>query len=135
MRDARIMQELVFETADQTGVLAEVARLLGDMGINLLSVYTRADGEVARIHLITSSQTYAHEALRDIGYEVSERDVILTEMPNRPGFLTRIAEALARKGITIEELYTTMADASATGVVVFTCSEMGKAVQLLRGRS
>ena len=135
MRDARILQELIFRTSDQTGVLAEVTRLLGDMGINLLSVYTHADGETARIHLISDSQTYAREALRDIGFEVSERDVILLELPHRPGFLRRITEALARKEISILELYSTIPDQAGTGVVVFTCTEMGKAVQMLRSRS
>jgi hypothetical protein len=134
MLDACLQQEIVIHAEDRVGVLAEVGRLLADMGINLLAVSVQADGENATLRLVTSSQTYALDALRDAGFRVERRDVVVIELPHRPGFLCRIIEALARKGITIEDLYVTVAERGGTGVVVFTCSNNGKAVQMLRGR-
>lgn len=133
MRDARLQCEIVIHTEDRVGNLARITRLLGDMGINLLAVAVRTAGEDVAIHLVTTSQTYARDALLGAGFTLEERDVIVLELPHRAGFLSRIAEALARKEIAILDLYSTMSDTATTGVVVFTCTHNSKAVQMLRG--
>ncbi len=134
MREARLVQEIVIEGADRIGVVADISRLLGDMGINLSAVSAAVDGESVRIRLITSSQSYARDALRDAGYTVRERDVIAIELPHHPGFLCRITEALARRDLTITELYATVPEDGDTGLVVFSCPNNLHALQLLRGR-
>lgn len=134
MMDASLQREIVIRTEDRIGILADVSRLLSDMGINLLTVCVRADGEEVAIHLVTTSQTYAREALKEAGFSVEEREVVLIELPHHPGFLCRVSEALARKGIAIEDLYATVPEGSTTGLVVFQTSHNGKAVQMLRRR-
>jgi hypothetical protein len=134
MVEVELRREIVVETEDRVGVVADVSRLLGDMGINLLSIVVRAVGETARLHLLTNCQSHALEALREAGFAADERDVILMEIPHHPGFLGRLSQALARKGITIEELYATVPEESPSGLVVFRCSDNRNAVLLLRGR-
>lgn len=134
MVDVRLQCELVVVTEDRVGLLAEVSRLLGDMGISIVSVVVRRSAGSASLHLVTTCQSHAITALRDAGFAVEERDVILMEIPNHPGFLSRMSEALARKDITIEELYATVSDDSQSGVVIFRCSDNGNAVLWLRGR-
>ncbi len=134
MVDVRLQREIVIETEDRVGFVAEVSRLLGDMGINLLSVVVRTNGETASLRLLTTCQSHALDALREAGFAVEERDVIVMELPHHPGFLSRMSEALARKGLPIEELYATVPDDGATGLVVFRCSDNRNAVLLLRGR-
>lgn len=134
MREARLVQEIVIEDVDRVGVVADISRLLGDMGINLSAVSAAVNGESVRIRLITSSQSYARDALRDAGYTVRERDVIVIELPHHPGFLSRITEALARRDLTITELYATVPEDGDTGLVVFSCPNNLHALQLLRGR-
>ena len=134
MVNVRLHSEIVIETDDRTGIVAEVSRLLGDMGISIVSIVVRTNDESATLHLLTSSQSHAFDALRDAGFSVEERDVILMEVPHRPGYICRMSEVLARKGIPIEELYATVSDDGPTGVVVLRCSDNVRAVQLLRGR-
>jgi hypothetical protein len=43
-----------------------------------------------------------------------------------------VAEALARKGLDLQELYATVSEGSAKSLVVFTTSHNSKAVQMLR---
>ncbi len=134
MREAKLMQEIVIDDVDRIGILADVSRLLGDMGINLSAVSVRVEGEAVQIRLVTSSQSYAREALQDAGYAVREHDVIVMELPHHPGFLCRIAEALARRDLTITDLRATVPDDGDTGLVVFSCANNLHAIQLLRGR-
>ena len=134
MREARLIQEIVIEDIDRIGVVADISRLLGDMGINLSAVSAAVEGDSVRLRLITSSQSYARDALRDAGYTVRERDVIAIELPHHPGFLCRITEALARRELTITELYATVPEDGDLGLVVFSCSNNLPALQLLRGK-
>jgi hypothetical protein len=134
VREPRLVQEIVIEGVDRIGVVADISRLLGDMGINLSAVSAAVDGESARIRLITSSQSYARDALRSVGYTVQERSVIIMELPHHPGFLCRIAEALARRDLTITDLYAAVAEDGDLGLVVFSCSNNLHALQLLRGK-
>jgi hypothetical protein len=132
MREIRLLQEIIVTARNEIGALARVIRILADMGINILSVVVDTNEGETRIHLITSSQTFARDALRKADFVVKERDVLIVELPHHPGFLCRVSEALARKEISIEELYATVPQNGRTGLVVFTCSNNQQALQLLR---
>lgn len=134
MLDAQLRCEIVLTTENRTGLLAEISRLLGDMGINVLSITLDATDETAVIRLLATSQSYARNALREAGFSVEERDVVVVELPHHPGFLCRVSEALARKDISLVDLHATVSEEGGTGVVVFSCSDNGRAVQMLRGR-
>jgi len=132
--DAQLRCEIVLTTKNRTGLLAEISRLLGDMGINLLSIALDATDETVVIRLLATSQSYARDALREAGFSVEERDVVVVELPHHAGFLCRVSEALARKEISLVDLHATVSKEGSTGVVVFCCSDNGRAVQMLRGR-
>ncbi|HEX32577.1 MAG TPA: ACT domain-containing protein [Candidatus Acetothermia bacterium] len=132
MRQIRIQQEIVVHAANEVGALARVIRILDDMGLNLLSVVVKTDDAETSIHLITASQSFVRDALRKADFEVEERDVLIVELPHHPGFLCRVSEALARKGIEIDELYATVPQDGRTGLVVFACSNNQQALQALR---
>ncbi len=134
MLDAQLRREIVLIGEDHVGLVADVSRLLGDMGINLLSIVLDSAEDAATLRLLATSQSYALDALQDAGYRVEERQVVVMELPHYPGFLGRVSEALARKGISLIDLHATVSEEGSTGVVVFTCSDNGRAVQLLRGR-
>ena len=132
MREIRRQQEIVVRATNEIGTMARMIRVLSDMGINLLSVVVKTDGAETAIHLITSSQSFARDALRKADFIVEEREVLVVELPHHPGFLCRVTEALARKGIGIDELYATVPLESTTGLVVLTCSDNELALQALR---
>lgn len=132
MRDATVGKELVIVTGNRVGVLASIARVLAEQGINILAVAVFVQDEVAELHLVPDAPSYALEALRKAEFEVQERDIVLVELPHRAGFLRRITEVLARQGLDIRYLYASAFEAGGSSLVVFTCSNNGKAVQLLR---
>ena len=134
MLDAQLRCEIVLTAENRAGLLAEISRLLGDMGINVLSIALAATDETAVIRLLATSQSYARDALREAGFSVEERDVVVVELPHHPGFLCRVTEALLRKEISLVDLHATVSEEGSTGVVVFSCSDNGRAVQMLRGR-
>jgi len=133
MIDARLQQEIVLRSEDRIGALAEIVAVVSEMGINLLSVRLRSIEGEAVVHLLTSSQSYACEALRNAGFDVSQRDVVMLALPHHPGFLRRTSEALARRGISIDDLHFSVPEEGKLSVVVLTCSNNAHAIQILRG--
>ena len=133
MIDARLQQEIVLRSEDHVGVLAGIASVLSEMGINVLSVRLRSNEDEAVVHLLTNSQSYACDALRDSGFDISQRDVVMLTVPHHPGFLRRATEALARKDISINDLHVSVPEEGKVGVVVLTCSNNAHAIQILRG--
>lgn len=134
MLDAHLRCEIVLTMENRTGLLAEISRLLDDMGISLLSIALDATDETAVIRLLSTSQSYAHDALREAGFSVEERDVVVLQLPHHPGSLCRVSEALARREISLIDLHATVSEEGGTRAVVFSCSDNGRAVQMLRGR-
>lgn len=132
MRGARLQRELVIRAENRVGLLGDITRLLSDMGISLVAVAVRAEDREATLYLLTNAQLFARDALRRAGFSVEEREVVVLELPHHPGFLCRVAEALARKGLDLQELYATVSEGSAKSLVVFTTSHNSKAVQMLR---
>lgn len=132
MREATIGRELVVKTENRVGVLAAIARLLAEQGINILALAVMVQEDQAVLHLVPDAPSYALDALRKAEYEVEERDVVLVELPHRAGFLRRITEALARQGLDIRYLYASAFEEGQSSLAVFSCSNNGKAVQLLR---
>lgn len=134
MREATIGKELVVHTENRVGVLASIARALSDQGINILALAVMVQGDEAELHLVPDAPSYALDALRKAEFAVEEREVVLAELPHRAGFLRRITEALARQGLDIRYLYASAFEAGHSSLVVFSCTNNGKAVQLLRER-
>jgi hypothetical protein len=132
MREATVGKELVIITGNRVGVLANIARVLADQGINILAVAVFAEGEEAELHLVPDSPSYALEALRKVEFEVEERNIVLVELPHRAGFLRRITDVLARQDLDIRYLYASAFEAGHSSLVVFSCTNNAKAVTLLR---
>jgi len=128
------MRELVIRTPNRVGLLADIAALLAEKGINILALYVSAREEEAEIHLLTEAQLYARKALEEAEYPVEQEEVVLLELPHRPGFLRRVTETLRRNGLDIRYLYATAPEWSGKCLVVFSCDNNGRALELLRER-
>lgn len=127
-------KELVVRAENRVGLLADIAKLLSTQGINILAAAVFVVGEEAELHLVVDAHHYALESLRAGEYATEEREVVLVELPNRPGFLRRVTEALARQNLDIRYLYVSAAEDTPHTLVVFSCTHNGKAVLLLRER-
>jgi len=133
MRRATIARELVISAPNGPGVLAETTSRLYQMGIGIVAVTVQVNGEHAEIRLLTDNESYAIEAMQGMQLPLEKREVVIVDLPNRLGFLGKLADALGREGIDILDLYLTVARGAPSALLVFTSSHNGKAVQMLRG--
>jgi len=131
---AQIRQELIVQSEDRVGLLANISCLLYEMGISILAVHVITDDGRAVVHLLTDAQQHARHALCDAGFTVDAREIVVIKLTHRPGFLCKLNQVLARKEVSILDLFVTAAEPCGHATLVFTTSNNSQAVQLLRGR-
>jgi hypothetical protein len=108
---------------DNSGVFSKAVEALGNAGINL-------DGgcEVSGIaHFLVKDAAQGRKALEGAGFTVSgEEDVILTNVPDRPGELAKITKQIANAGVNLNFFYLATDTRAVLGV-----SDLAKAKEAL----
>lgn len=131
MLNARIGKEVVVRVRNEIGVVAQLARLIADKGINILAVNGWVEGQDAVIRLVTSDNLRVVDALREKHYNPREKEVVLLVAAHKPGKLRHITEMLAKEGIDLLHLYASAQEEEDNCLIVFECANNDRAVVLL----
>src|SRR6266571_8204896 len=86
---------------NRPGMLAEIAKALGDQKINILSCLTTTSGTEGTTHLLVDNVNWARKALASAQLSYTEAAVLHVELPNKPGALGKFAMKLADNNINI----------------------------------
>jgi hypothetical protein len=106
---ARQGKEIVVRAGNRIGLLGEMAKVIAEKGISVLAVDGRVSGDGATIRFVTDDNLRAGEALAAHDLVPVEEDVILVDLPHKPGMLRGLADVLAAERIDILRLYATAA--------------------------
>jgi len=129
MIKARMAKEAIVRINNRIGVLAQVAKSLAEMGLNIEAVIATVEGPEAVIRMVTGDHQRTVDALRDQKLEVQEARVVVAEVVHRPGLLREITEKLARQHIDLSYLYGTAVGEKC--LVVFSSTNNDWAVKVL----
>ncbi len=110
-----IRAELTVRVQNMPGALGRLCQVLADERVNILALSLEPAGT---LHLLVDNPVHAGGLLRDRHYQVSERDVLYTTVPNAPGALARVAAMLAAEGVNLEYVYVTTVDGQPMAGVV-----------------
>jgi hypothetical protein len=131
MLKARMGKEVVLRIENEVGVLDQIARTVAEKGVDILATSAWVEGAVAVIHLVTDDNLRVVEALRARNYDPRESDVVLTEVPHKPGMLRHVTERLARGSVDLHHLYATTTPGQAESLVALATANNDHAVVLL----
>ncbi len=102
------MKEVTVVSKNEIGALESVASALGGSGINIetITAYAREPNE-AVFRIVTTDSATARKILSRVPHvkSVSESDIIVVKMPNRPGELAKITKKLSKNGVNLESAY------------------------------
>ena len=119
-----IQREITVKLANSPGTLGRVAQLLGGERINMLAMSIDPSGH---LRMVVDNPLHAVGTLREQHYNVEERDVLYTAMPNEPGSLARALKLLADAGINLEYAYASGIDRTPMVGVVMGVADAQKA--------
>jgi hypothetical protein len=131
MFTARQGKEIMVEVVNEIGVLHNLTRTVAEKGVNILAVSGNVHGRNAIVRLVTDDNLRAVEALRARNYKPLEIDVVLAELPHKPGMLERLTARLGRGGVDIAHIAATAPLNQDKALVVLVCADPDRAMVLL----
>jgi hypothetical protein len=125
------VKQLSIFLENRAGRLAEIARLLGDARINIRALSLADTSDFGILRLIVNDVNKALQVLRDAGHTVSLTDVVAVEVPDHPGGLAGVLEALRKANVNVEYMYAFVEKATDKAVVVFRFEDADAALKIL----
>jgi hypothetical protein len=90
---------------NKPGRLSKVSKLLGEAGIDLLSLDLADEGQYGVLKLLSDDQEKAREVLAAGGFRVAMSDIVAIEIADKPGGLQTLAKAIEDAGLNITDAY------------------------------
>ncbi len=119
-----VRPELSLRLPNSPGALSQVCRLLTAEQVNVLALSLESTGHV---RLIVDNHVRAAGILRDAHHQVTERDVLVTSVPNAPGGLGAVLQALGASGVNLDYAYASAADPLGPALVVLGVTDARRA--------
>lgn len=134
LKDVNLGKELVVSLTNKVGILADIAKILADHGINVEGVAGYAEGNDAKIMIVAEDTLRAKEALEKGGYKtIKENEVLVLDLENKPGALKVVTARLAKDGIDIRYTYGTACSSGCPSRIIMATSANEKALVSLKG--
>lgn len=114
------------------GKLADFTRLLGDNGIDLVSLSIADTTNFGILRGIVADYEKAVALIEGAGYTVCLTDVLAVTVPDRPGGLADILKLLSDYNIAIEYLYSFVRNKGNNALIVFRVADVEQAQNLLK---
>ncbi len=95
------VKELTVACENRPGMLAHIAKALGDAKVNILSCLATTSGTEGSVQVVVDNVIKAKKAVDGAGLSYTEADVLQVELSNTPGALGKFAGKLAEKGVNI----------------------------------
>lgn len=105
MTNASIGTHLMIRVDNKVGTLAEVAHTVSSLGINMIAICAYAVDNIGIIMFVTEDNRRAQKALESKNYEVSEEEVVILTVDNKPGSLQTVTQRVADSGIDLTLVY------------------------------
>jgi hypothetical protein len=116
---------------NKSGRLAQVAKVMGENGINIRALSIADTTDFGILRLIVNDPEQVYRVLKKAGFTVSVTDVIAVEVTDEPGGLAAVLQLLESFNINIEYLYAFVKKASNAALVVFRVEQIDQAVEVL----
>ena len=134
IKDANLCKELVITADNKVGILANIAKILADHGINVEGVAGyAAENNKAKIMIVAEDTLRAKEALQKAGYkDMKEHEVVVVDLENKPGALKSITAKMSDAKIDIKYIYGTACPSGCPARLVLATDNNEKAEVLFK---
>jgi len=127
----KIRQLSVF-LENRPGRLSALCRTLAEAGVNLTTLTLAETGEFGLLRLITPNADAARDVVERAGYAATVTEVVALQVPDRPGGLASVLQALEANSISVDYMYAFAMRAGGDAVMVFRFDNMDRAISVLQ---
>ena len=102
---------------DRPGELAKVTDALAMNGVNIMAIASeRCENPIIRI--VTDDEQSTRSALKKAKMKFRENELMVVELQDRPGELSKMAKKLAKAGVNVESIHILGKGTSTTSVAL-----------------
>ncbi len=130
MGKAKKVRQLQFMMPDKAGLLSEITAALSSAKVNITNICAYGMQGEATFMLTADSLAKAKKALKPLGVEVKEFEVVAVEMQNKTGELQKVAKRISDGGVNILYMYASAAS-SRSATCIFATSDDALAIKLI----
>ena len=112
------IQQLSIFLENKPGHLSSICKAVAEAGINIETLSLADTQQFGILRLIVQDWTKASATLKEMGFVVKETEVVAIEVPNRPGGVAEILNALDETDINIEYMYAVLEKRSENAVII-----------------
>ncbi len=128
---SRIQKQISVFLENRPGLLARTCAVLSDNNINILAMAIHDTVDNAVVRFLVDNPTKALLLLEEEELYVMEQDVIVLELLNKPGELTRLCQTLAEADLNISYAYCTARPDQHSGCLVMKVDNPERALEIL----
>ena len=125
-----LAKQLSVFVENRQGRLGEVLNVLGENGVNILSMSLADTTEYGLLRLIVNHPELGKAKLTTAGFSSLLSDVLVIEIPHKAGSLQSILKCIEEAGVNIEYMYGLSMDVS-EAYVVLKASDASKTEKVL----
>lgn len=132
IKSVSLGEEITITTKNKVGIMADIAMMLANEGINIEAVSGYEIGNTAKLMMLTDANLRIVAELQKKKYKsVEENEVVVVELENKPGALKVVTTELGKKGIDIRYLYVTSSSSGGSSRMILQTSDNENAMALL----
>ena len=105
MSQVNRITRIVIMADNQVGAIAAIAAILADAGVNLESINTQENNRQGAVIVTTDNSDRALYALNQAGYKAVGDEVLVLQVPDRPGALAGVAQRLKDARVNIQSMH------------------------------
>lgn len=117
---------------NKPGRLQAVCKTLAAAGINIVTLSLADTQQFGIVRMIVEEWEKAKAVLEKEGHAVNVREVVAVTVPDRPGGLAEVLDAIGSSGANIEYMYAFAFRYKTEAVLVFRFDDPDKAIGALR---
>ncbi len=129
------LKQINISLENRHGRLYEVARALGDLGINIRALNLVDSGAFGQLRILVSDWVAARRYLMEKHLPAKIDDVVAVEIEDRPGSLADMLEHIYHTDINIIYSYAYVGTSGGNAVMIFNFNDNERAVGILKKKN
>ena len=127
-----LQRQITVAIENQPGRLAAIGKALAANGINIKDLSVLDNVEQGVIRMVTNDPATCKALLTAHGFHPVEAEVLVLDLPDTPGRLAVLAEALANGGVNIDYAYGSEEPAEKKMRIVVKASPLPRACEIIK---
>jgi hypothetical protein len=128
------LEQISIFLENKPGGLSSVTKALRDANINIRALSLADTSDFGILRLIVNDVAKAKEILNASGFAVGRTNVVAVEVPDQPGGLHSILEALTDEGVNVEYMYAFVERSGENAVIIFRFDSTDSAIRILQDK-